>query len=92
MPDEIKKFGLELREIFSKYLVKKESNGFHPHVTLIRMGERLPEHKQIDVPSWFKLNEYLPMHHVIDTVDLIESLSNTDEYKILKSFKLQNSL
>ena len=87
VPKEIDEFGLELRDAFGKYLIKRENNAFHPHITLMRFPEQKKD--ELVVPDWLRLNQLLPLHHIIDKVELIESKTAQDGYVILKSFKLE---
>jgi 2'-5' RNA ligase len=64
---------------------------YRPHITVMRL-ETGPE-KTLSMPSWFPLQQLLPIHQSIVTIDLIESHMGraNDAYEILRSFPLPPS-
>lgn len=59
---------------------------YRPHITLARMD---PDAGRIDIPEWFPLRTTLPITHVIDRIDLIEShLHGSKDYESIAHWKL----
>lgn len=72
--------------------IHKESNEFHPHLTLAKIN--LWEFNKIDSEEILIIDEEIDIHFKVNSIELMESkiIRGNVEYKILKSFKLKNQL
>lgn len=85
---EIYTLANRIKSALRQYEYREEKRIYKPHITLARLEPG--KHKSLDMPDWFPLAEQLPVPHLLDRIELIESVPERgdDGYVSLRSFPL----